>query len=38
MNIWHDMDPRRITTERFDAVVEIRGVNNQSTNLIKKQD
>lgn len=23
MNIWHDMDPRRITTERFDAVVEI---------------
>ncbi len=23
MNIWHDMDPKRITTDRFSAVVEI---------------
>ncbi len=23
MNIWHDMNPARITSERFDAVVEI---------------
>jgi len=32
MNIWHDISPKRITSEKFYAVIEISNMS-----LIKKQ-
>ena len=36
MNIWHDIDPRRITPEEFVAVIEIQKGSKQKYELDKK--
>lgn len=32
MNIWHDISPKRITTDKFYAVIEILRVARTNTN------
>ena len=36
MNIWHDIDPKRITPDEFIAVIEIQKVSKQKYELDKK--
>ncbi len=37
-NIWHDINPRRISPEKFMAVIEIRKALKTSMKWIRKQD
>lgn len=37
MNIWHDISPKRITSEKFYAVIEISKGGKINMSLIKKQ-
>ena len=37
MNIWHDINPNRIKSDDFIAVIEIKKVQRKNMNLIKKQ-
>lgn len=38
MNIWHDMDPRRVTPENFLLLSRLKRAEKTSMSLIKKLD